>query len=111
MGQGPGLGNYVLGQNGGTETVTLGANQMPAHSHALNATSNPGSSSHPKGEFLASSGGGAIYDSGSAGKGVDSQLAAKSVGLTGGGQPFDNRGPYLTMNWLIALEGVFPSRA
>jgi len=111
MGQGPGLGNYVLGQNGGTENATLSVGNLPQHSHPLNATSNPGSSSHPNGQLLASSGGGAIYDSGNGGNGVDSQLSSKAVGVAGSGQPFDKHMPYVTMNWIIALQGVYPSRS
>src|ERR1022692_242896 len=57
MGQGPGLSLYIIGQNGGVETTTLSVNQMPTHNHTINATSNPGSSSHPNAQFLASSGG------------------------------------------------------
>jgi microcystin-dependent protein len=110
MGQGPGLGNYILGQTGGTETVALNASQLPSHSHTINATSNPGSNSHPNGQYLASSGGGAIYDAGTGGNGVDSQLNAGAVSVAGSGQPFDNHMPYLTMNWIIALQGIFPSR-
>jgi microcystin-dependent protein len=109
MGQGPGLSLYIIGQNGGVETTTLSVNQMPTHNHTINATSNPGSSSHPNAQFLASSGGGAIYDSGAGGNGVDSQLNSGAVNPVGGGQPFDNHMPYLTMNWLIATQGIFPS--
>jgi microcystin-dependent protein len=110
QGQGGGLSYYVIGQLGGTETVTLNASQMPVHNHLVNATSNPGSSSHPNKQLLASSGSAPIYDPGTGGNGVDSQLASNAVTNAGAGQPFDNHMPYLTMNWIIALQGVFPSR-
>ena len=111
MGQGPGLSPYVQGQMGGTETVTLTTNNLPSHSHLVNATSNPGSASHPNGQLLASSGAAAIYDPGTGGNGVDSQLAPNAVAPTGGGQPIPNIPPYNAMNWIIALQGIFPSRS
>jgi len=99
----PGMASYVMGQRGGTETVALNANQLPAHSHAVNAISSP----------LASSGGGSIYDSGTGGNGVDSQLKAGAVRPSGGGQPLvlvSHHMPYLTMNWPTATQGIYPSR-
>jgi len=111
MGQGPGLGNYILGENGGTEEATLTVGNLPQHTHAINATSNPGSSSHPNGQYLASSGAAAIYNSGTGGNGVDSKLHAGAVSVAGNGVPFDKHAPYLTMNWIIALEGIYPSRS
>lgn len=109
-GQGPGLSPYSLGQSGGVENTTLTINQMPAHNHqatgAINANSGAANDSIPTGNFLAES---AIYHSGS-----NTQMAANSVGVSvginGGSQPFGLIQPYLCINFIIALEGIFPSR-
>jgi microcystin-dependent protein len=111
-GQGPGLSMYDLGEVGGTENTNLNINQMPAHVHPMTgATLNVSSATKvgptPGGNLL---GGASIYVSGSA----DSTLAAGSLGgttaVSGGSQPFSLLTPFLALNWIIALEGIFPSR-
>ena len=106
MGQGPGLTSFVLGETGGTESVTLNANNLPPHTHSVNAVANPGTSSHPSGNYLASDTAGSVYSN----VAPNTALAPNAVGLTGGGVPFDNQMPYLAMNWIIATQGIFPSR-
>ena len=106
-GQGPGLSNYDLGQVGGTESTTITINQMPAHNHApLNIQASAGTklNAAPNANSL---GGATIYTNAA----VDSTLTpGGSTGLTGGSQPTSLLQPYLTLNWCIALEGIFPSR-
>jgi microcystin-dependent protein len=104
FGSGPGLSERTLGEVGGHETVTLASNQLPAHSHALTATTDLASDSSPAGGLLA--GGGSYGPPGSA----LVELATGAIGASGGDQPHDNMQPYLVLNWIIALVGIFPSR-
>jgi microcystin-dependent protein len=104
-GQGPGLSNYDLGQVSGTESVTLTVNQMPAHGHAVappGSTNSP-TASKPTNNVPAA---GNFYD---AGPGAVTMFNYQT-GLAGGNQPTGIMNPYLTLNFCIALEGIFPSR-
>lgn len=106
-GQGPGLSNYDLGQVGGNESTTLTINQMPAHNHnsTTPAVTTDGNSPDPAaGAVLA--GGTNIYRVAAA----TVQMSPTPTSLTGGSQPFSILQPYLTLNFCIALEGIFPSR-
>jgi microcystin-dependent protein len=113
-GNGPGLSSRTLGSRGGAETNTLVTNQMPSHTHvisdpALNATANPANTSDPSGAALAIA---PAYN--------DSELPLAALrdgsvehtvpGATGGGQAHNNMQPFLTINFIIALQGIFPSR-
>jgi microcystin-dependent protein len=106
-GQAPGLSNYVLGQSGGTETTTLTINQIPAHVHTTVAVSSPdpGTTTNPANAVLANSGEVPIY-----GTSNPQQLAGPTTGLSGSNQPFSNLSPYLTLNYIIALQGIYPPR-
>jgi microcystin-dependent protein len=106
-GQGPGLNNFVLGQIGGVETVTLSSTEIPAHSHALNASSSNGTSDTPTNGVPAKNASG--VPSFAAGPG-NATMAATAIGSVGGGQPHENRVPYLTLNYIIALVGIFPTQ-
>lgn len=123
FGQGPGLSPYQLGQQAGTETVTLTIPQMPAHNHAAVATGTPASTSKAtlqtpqNGSVL----GRGVDDVGSAvpeiyhpaGTATNITLGGAptvTVGVQGGSQPHPNIQPYLALNFQIALEGIFPSR-
>ena len=121
VGQGPGLADYSLGQVGGTETQTLTVNQMPAHTHtltpgsmAINAVSGPGNTQSPVDALPASEAVGvtATYSN----LAPDAQMSANAItgdptiGLTGGSQPTSILQPYLTLSYIIALQGIFPSR-
>lgn len=106
QGSGPGLANRVIGQSGGAASVTLGPAQVPQHAHTLRATASPTSAS-PAGATLSASSTGTAQYRGSA---ANAPMAAQSVGFTGGGQPHENRQPYLPLLFCIALQGVFPPR-
>jgi microcystin-dependent protein len=108
-GQGPGLQNYDLGQVGGSETQTLTASQMPLHNHLVNALTDAVTASSPASNFLGTAPRGAnLYAPQSA---STTQMSPQMIGPAGGSQPFDIRDPYLTLNYCIALEGIFPSRS
>ena len=105
-GQGPGLSDYVIGQQGGAESHTLTVNEMPAHSHSVNADTSVGSSDKPGGKLPARNGAGVPQY----GTSVNTQMAATMLGNAGGSQPHSIMQPYLVMNWVIALQGIFPQR-
>jgi microcystin-dependent protein len=105
-GTGPGLPTRVLGEAGGTETVTLTTAQLPAHTHALQVSGTPGSRVVPAGGVLADAGTANVYDSGS----PQVAMSAATVAASGGSQPHDNMAPFLCVNFIICLEGIFPSR-
>jgi microcystin-dependent protein len=105
-GQGPGLSLHDLGETGGSETVALLQSEMPVHNHQLRASSDPGDNVIPSpATSLAGSVGGAIYNDGPQGAMANNALAPQ-----GGDQPHNNMMPYLTYNFNIALQGVFPPR-
>ncbi len=105
-GQGPGLSPYSLGQVGGEETVTLTVPQMPAHTHLPLASSAPAAVLSPSGSFWGSVSGTSLFSTAP----TPAAMAPAAIGSTGGGQPHDNMQPYLVMNYIIALNGIFPSR-
>lgn len=100
-GQGPGLSDYALGQNGGTETVTLLVSELPQHTHRQPATNGEQTTNRPDGALPAAGG---VY-----GEVSDGSLLTQTS-PAGGSQPHNNVQPYLTLNYIIALEGIFPSR-
>ena len=119
-GQGQGLSNYDLGQILGAESHTLVVNEMPAHNHSLNANTTTAATSNTDtpstsvvlGNTAGKQSGVAnpfalnLYASAAPGGTLD----AHSIGVAGGNQPHNNIMPYLTMNFCIALVGIFPSR-
>ena len=108
-GQGPGLSQYQLGQQGGTETRTLSTQNMPQHNHGLAALSTGGNTAAPtSGALLAAST--ARDNTFSTSGSVDTILGPASIGFAGNNQPFSITPPYLALNFCIALEGIFPSR-
>lgn len=104
-GQGPGLSPRVPGQKFGEETVTLTKAQMPAHSHAVYGAFVPAENDNPWNTVLGES---TIY---TGANGDLIQLNAASVGPTGDGAAHDNIQPSLCVNFIIALEGTYPSRS
>lgn len=106
QGQGLGLSQYVMGQIAGVESVTLTQQQMPAHNHTAvpGCSTDDGNAGSPKNNFPASVGS-SVYSTTS-----NASMGAAPTGLTGGSQPHTNIQPYLTVNFCIALEGIFPSR-
>jgi microcystin-dependent protein len=106
-GQGPGLSLHDLGEMGGEATVTLLQTEIPAHTHTLQAQVDPGEDAAPAGETLARSVGASLYQTSSAGL----TTLGPVVGSSGGNQPHNNLMPSLTLNFCIALQGVFPARS
>ncbi|MEO0825208.1 MAG: tail fiber protein [Cyanobacteria bacterium J06635_1] len=109
-GTGSGLPTYRLGQHGGSETETFTESQMPSHNHAEIAVpllpTQGGGSEDPANHALGLAVGAQVY-------GEPANLVAmdsSSLASTGGGQSRDNMQPYLTINFIIALEGTYPSR-
>ena len=96
---------FVLAETGGVEEVTLTTQQIPAHTHALLATTAVGTTPSPTGNVLAASGSSNVYRPAPAA----SAMSAQSVGATGGSQPHTNMQPYLCISHIISLFGSFPS--
>jgi microcystin-dependent protein len=108
-GQGPGLSQHFQGEAAGSETVTLLQSEMPFHNHTMQATGLPASTALPAaGHALARSTGGSAYDGPATGASV--AMAGQALAPAGGSLPHNNLMPYLTMNFVIALQGVFPPR-
>ncbi len=106
-GQGPGLSEHVLGETGGETAHTLTAQEMPAHGHALMATSALPAYNAANGHVLAkvSSATPPYHDP------ADLVAAAPAIlQPAGGGTPHNNRQPYLTLTFMICMQGIFPSR-
>lgn len=102
-GQGPGLSSIDLGEVGGQETVSLTQSQMPAHGHLASVTQAGQASTRPANQVP--SAGGAYAASGDG-----STFTPAFVQSAGGNQPVPIAPPYLGLNYIIALEGIFPSR-
>lgn len=111
FGQGPGLSNYTQGEASGTETVTLLSTEIPAHNHPVYANNTTGNTNSPEGAILAAFGTSlppeGPYTSGN----PNTTLGANAVGPTGGSQPHNNLSPFLTLNYIIATQGIYPSRS
>lgn len=105
-GRGPGLTSRRLGEVGGVGTVTLAQSQTPAHTHSLIASTQAATTNNPEDNVPATT----REDTYSAG-GTVTGMAVDSVGSAGGGQAHNNLQPYLVLNFIIALEGVYPSRS
>src|SRR5579885_140600 len=106
-GQGPGLSLHDLGETGGSETVSLLESEIPSHSHSLMAYSGVGNRTAPVNNSISRVTGATPYVPGSPAP-VD--LADIAIAPAGGDQPHNNMMPYLTMNFGIALQFVYPSR-
>jgi microcystin-dependent protein len=96
---------FTLAENGGVETVTLTVNQIPGHSHPLLASAGPGNLSTPQNNVTAASSSVQIYIEDS----TDSNMNPAAVGGVGGSQPHNNLQPFLCINFIISLFGIFPS--
>jgi microcystin-dependent protein len=107
-GQGPGLSLHDLGESGGSETTTLLDSEAPGHSHQWMACPQSAQDRTPGGEILARATGGDLYTTDTT---QIVQMAPNAMpDRQGGGQPHNNMQPYLTVNFCIALQGVYPSR-
>lgn len=107
QGQGPGLANYVMGQAAGVEQVTLTTSNMPAHTHGVTGDSATGTANSPAGNVWANSTGAKQFTPSAPNTTMN---PAAIGGASGGGQPHDNMVPFLVVSFIIALEGIFPSR-
>jgi microcystin-dependent protein len=112
QGQGSGLSLYSIGQTGGESAVTLLTSQIPSHNHTINCSTSNGASTSPAGNIYAESKVGRQgenrYSAGIGSGAALNPLASSSSGQT---SPHNNMPPYLTLNFCIALQGIFPSRS
>jgi microcystin-dependent protein len=97
---------FTLAQTGGAETVTLTVSQIPSHSHPLLATSNMGNQTSPTNNVLAQSSVTSLYIEDT----PTANLSPLAIASTGGSQPHNNFQPYLCVDFIISLFGIFPSQ-
>jgi microcystin-dependent protein len=99
-----GVTTYVIGGQGGVENVTINLNQFPTHTHPLQGSSTVATSNVPTGNTV---GGVSAYTTAA----PTLALNNATIGFSGGGsQPHSNLQPYLVLNWIIALFGIYPSQ-
>ena len=110
-GRGPGLTSRRLGEKVGIETVSLTEAQIPSHSHTMRGTNQTGGVEVPSNlsSFARRGGGSFLYQANTSANLVN--LASETIRATGGGQAHSNIQPYLTLNFIIALQGLYPSRS
>ena len=108
-GTGAGLSPRQLGAGGGAETASVTVTQLPVHAHTMNAASTAADDTSPLGGTLAASTGSNLY--GSAGGAAEPMAAASIIDNAGGTVPHANVMPYLCVNFIIALFGIYPSRS
>jgi microcystin-dependent protein len=107
QGQGPGITqNYLIGEKAGVENVTVTTQQLPIHTHALLASTNPATSTTASGNITASTNQLKIYTEGA----VSKTFAPNAVIPVGGSQPHDNSQPFLVINFIISLFGIYPQQ-
>lgn len=108
QGQGPGLSEYTLGQEDGVETITLLQTEIPAHAHNALARNDPAELQAPAPDrAMARSTAGFAYTLAA----PDVTMSPQTLSLSGGSLPHNNLQPLLVMNYIIALQGVFPPRS
>ena len=105
MGTAKGGITYTLGENAGTEQETLSVQQIPIHNHALTASTAAGAVNNPTNQVIAASASVKLFIQDT----PDSTLNANSVTPQGGSQPHENTQPFLCINFIISLYGVYPS--
>jgi microcystin-dependent protein len=110
-GQGPGLNLHDLGETSGSQNVTLIQSEMPSHTHNANCLSTPGDVSNPV-LWAATLGAGrqAAPPNYATTRPAIAAMSPFAIGLAGNSQPHNNMSPYLVVNFIIALQGVFPPR-
>lgn len=106
QGTGPGLSPYDLGQTGGAQTVTLTQSNLPAHTHSIKAVGMVGNEANPTGTLPAIGSKPNYYSTGAA----NVTMSSAMVTSTGSGEPASILQPFLCINFIIALQGIFPSR-
>ncbi len=98
--------SFVIGQQAGTESVTLLPSQMPAHTHVLRGSSGPATAGSPGGNVLAAT------TANSYGPGpAAATMATSGIATQGGSQAHNNMAPFNTLNYIISLFGIFPSQS
>lgn len=105
-GNGPGLSSRRLGTKGGSQKVTLTANQLPSHTHPMQASTGAGNSNEPQNNVPSNSPSVDLYIEDP----TDVDMAATAITSVGGSQSHNNMQPFLGINFIIALSGIFPSR-
>jgi microcystin-dependent protein len=96
---------FIIAETGGAEEITLTVQQIPAHTHPLLATTSVGTAASPQGSVLAASGSSNVYRPGP----TAVTLSNQTVAPTGGSQPHSNTQPFLCIDFIISLFGIFPS--
>lgn len=104
-GQGPGLSARRLGAKAGAENETLTVNQLPSHTHTLHASADPTTTPNPQGNVLGEATADRIYDAT-----PDANMASSAITSIGGSRSHSNLQPYLCINYIIALFGIYPSK-
>ncbi|MFN2588459.1 MAG: phage tail protein [Actinomycetota bacterium] len=104
QGQGSGLSSRTLGEMAGVESVTLTTQQMPAHTHPMIASLNAGASSNPGGQVLAAGTNVQFFRA----IAPNTPMASNVIAPVGGSQPHENLMPYLCVNFIISMFGIFP---
>ncbi|HEX8640487.1 MAG TPA: tail fiber protein [Allosphingosinicella sp.] len=107
FGQGPAGVNHTLAEASGVEEVTLTAQQIPVHNHAAIVSTNPATDANPGGNLIGSSPSINFFIEGTE---PDASLLPQAVTPVGGSQPHTNIQPYLCVNFIISLFGLFPSQ-
>lgn len=108
-GQGPGLTLRDLAETGGEQTVTLTQSEMPQHTHSVNAKTS-GGSNDPGGNLWGAAGNQRPAPNFYSNSNPDVQMNSGALSTAGGSLPHNNMPPYLTLNFCIAISGIFPSR-
>ena len=106
MGQGTGLSPYVIGQIGGADSITLTQAQLAEHTHGALGFGRAGDSNSPTGADWARPATDTPYSGSGSGA-----MSTAATSTTGGGQSHENRQPYLVVNYVIALQGIYPARS
>lgn len=101
--------SYVQGQSGGSETVTLQTAHLPSHSHLPLADGTGANSPSPVGAVWGNAGGNGTPYSDQTGA-ANAPMSSQAVGVAGGGQPHENMLPFLCVNFIIAVFGIYPSQ-
>lgn len=118
QGTGPGLPTYTVGENGGVKNVTLQTGNIPSHSHLaagisvnIPVATGGGDTDLPNGAYLAQAQGDFYSSSPTSGSNYGAVAMSGQTGLAGSNLPFSVANPYLSLNYCIATEGIFPSRS
>ncbi|KGF67334.1 hypothetical protein LL06_23295 [Hoeflea sp. BAL378] len=107
VGQGPGLSPRQIGQVGGSEEETLIIPQLPSHNHGVLAESGAGGKSSPK-DVAPATASSALYSPVGS---VTGPMSGQALGAAGGSQPHENMMPYLCVNFIISLFGIYPTQS